>query len=69
MPASVISVFVTGNNHPGNPEKQYFRGCYQILSGVVVINFLIVRFSNAIKNSNWPQPAGGPGIEHIFVLF
>ena len=61
-------VLIPCHDHSGNPEKHDFRGCYQIVCWVIVIQLSLIVFVKTIKYRDWPQPTTEPSIQNIFVL-
>ena len=62
------AVFVARHNHARHPEEDDVRTRHQVVGGVVVADFRIVRAAYAVEDRNRPQPRREPGVQHVFVL-
>ena len=61
-----LPVFVSGDDHPGDPEEHDFRGGHEVVGGVVVIDFLLG--VEAVKHADRPEPRAEPRVEDVLVL-
>ena len=59
--------------HPRDPEEYYVRAGHEVARGIVVrevgVGFVVGMSGHLrVEYRNRPQPAGEPGVEHVFVL-
>ncbi len=58
--------FVARHNHACHPEENDVPTRNQHCGGIVVVEFFFV--FKSVEHRDGPQPAGEPGVHHIFVL-
>ena len=50
------AILVSRHDHARHPKEHDFGGSNKVVSGVVIVDFWVVGFGEAIENRNGPQP-------------
>ena len=64
----LVAVFVSRHNHAGHPEEDDVGARHQVVGGVVVFDFGVMRVADAVEHRDGPEPRREPRVEHVVVL-